>query len=53
MRFVPPESVAEEDVACMVDGSAGGDDRERRALQFLEQMCTDHFGIDELWDQLK
>jgi alkylhydroperoxidase family enzyme len=40
-------SVGEDDVACMVEGEAGGDDRERRALRFLEQMCTDHFSIDD------
>jgi alkylhydroperoxidase family enzyme len=40
-------SVAEEDVACMVSGEPAGDERERRALRFLEQMCTDHFSIDD------
>jgi alkylhydroperoxidase family enzyme len=41
------ETVAEDDVACMVSGEAGADERERRALRFLEQMCNDHFAIDD------
>jgi alkylhydroperoxidase family enzyme len=47
------DSVDEQAVACMVDigGSAAGsalyDERERRALQFLAAMCTDHFAIDD------
>jgi alkylhydroperoxidase family enzyme len=43
------DSIDEEAVACMVDvgGSALYDERERRALQFLEAMCTDHFAIDD------
>jgi alkylhydroperoxidase family enzyme len=40
-------SVAEDDVACMVSGGGTLDERERRALRFLEQMCDDHFAIDD------
>jgi alkylhydroperoxidase family enzyme len=40
-------SVAEEDVACMVDGGGSSDPREARALHFLELMCNDHFAIDD------
>lgn len=40
-------SVAEEDVACMVAGGGTLDERERRALLFLEAMCRDHFAIDD------
>jgi AhpD family alkylhydroperoxidase len=41
------ESVAEEDVACLAAGEPGGDEREKRALRFLEQLCNDHFSIDD------
>jgi alkylhydroperoxidase family enzyme len=40
-------TVDEEDVACMVAGVGGDDERERRALRFLEIMCNDHFSIDD------
>jgi hypothetical protein len=51
-------SVSEDDVACMLEptGEAAGtggascttqDERESRALRFLQTMCTDHFSIDD------
>jgi alkylhydroperoxidase family enzyme len=43
------DSIDEEDVACMVtaDDSDRYDERERKALHFLQLMCTDHFAIDD------
>jgi alkylhydroperoxidase family enzyme len=42
------DTVSDDEVACMVDGGAGAlDDRERRAVAFLELMCLDHFGIGD------
>jgi alkylhydroperoxidase family enzyme len=43
------ENVTEEVVACLINSSARSDlsVRERRALQFLELLATDHHKIDD------
>jgi alkylhydroperoxidase family enzyme len=44
---VKEDTVSSDDVACLVEGAEGLDERERAALDFLALMSNDPFAIDD------